>query len=144
MTTALVLVIGAVVLVLGYAFVSNVLAPSQDPVREENPAELVGQTIQIEVRNGSGVTGLAAEATHFLRREGFDVVEVGDHTSFDQQRTLVVDRVGDPASARKVAAALGLSEDHVVEDIRRDFFLDASVIIGLDYETLKPFQNGSQ
>jgi len=139
-TTLALLIVGAAVLVLAYAFVSNSFSPTADPTRADNPADLVGETIQVEVRNGSGITGLAAQTTHFLRRQGFDVVEVGDHTSFDQQRTVIVDRVGDPASAERVAAALGLSSDHVEQDIRPDFFLDASVIIGLDYEQLVPFQ----
>jgi len=144
LTTVALLVVGAAVLVLAYAFVSSSFGPTADPSRAENPAALVGETIQVEVRNGSGVTGLAAQTTHFLRRRGFDVVEVGDHSSFDQQRTVIIDRVGDPASAERVAAALGLSSEHVEQDIRPEFYLDASVIIGLDYEGLAPFQqNGA-
>lgn len=130
---------GLVVLVLAYALVSRAFSPRTDPAREANPADLVGDIIQVEVRNGCGVTGLAAEMTQYLRRQGFDVVEVGDHSSFDQKRTVVVDRVGDPEAAKKVAHALGLSEDRVVREVRLDYYLDASVIIGQDYATVVPF-----
>lgn len=133
--------LGVVVLVLLYAFVARSFVPPPDPTRTENPAELVGTIIQVEVRNGCGVPGLAEDMTHFLRQQGFDVVEVGNYHTFDQERTIVVDRVGDLASAQKVAAALGLAEDRVVQEIRQDYFLDASVVIGKDYASLPPFTN---
>ena len=133
--------LGAVVVFLLYAFVARSFFPAETPLREDNPGALVGDIIQVEVRNGCGVTGLAAELRAHLRRTGFDVVAVGDHTSFDQAKTIVVDRVGNPEAARKVAAALGLPEDRVVEEIRADYFLDASVIIGQDYASWEPFKD---
>jgi len=129
--------LGLAVLVLFYALVSRNV--SVDAAPEAKPAGLVGDIIQVEVRNGCGVAGLAESMTQFLRHEGFDVVEVGNYTSFNQAKTLVVDRVGDLEAAKKVAAAIGLSEDRVVQEIRQDYFLDASVVIGQDYETLAPF-----
>lgn len=133
--------LGAVVLFLLYAFVVRSFLPSSTPTREANPTELVGDIVQVEVRNGCGVTGLAAQLRAYLRQAGFDVVAVGDHTSFDQAKTIVVDRVGNPEAARKVAEALGLPEDRVVEEIRADYFLDASVIIGQDYASWPPFKD---
>jgi hypothetical protein len=132
-------VLGLVVIVLLYAFVSSSFTATPDPTRDANPGDLVGDIIQVEVRNGCGVTGLAAEMTQFLRGEGFDVVEVGDYTSFNEPKTLVIDRVGNLEAARQVAASLGLPEDRVLQEIRQDYFLDASVVIGLDYATLPPF-----
>ncbi|HMB94035.1 MAG TPA: LytR C-terminal domain-containing protein [Rhodothermales bacterium] len=132
-------VLGLVVVVLLYAFVSSSFTSTPDPTRDANPGDLVGDIIQVEVRNGCGVTGLAAEMTQFLRGEGFDVVEVGDYTSFNEPKTLVIDRVGNLEAARQVAASLGLPEDRVIQDIRQDYFLDASVVIGQDYATIPPF-----
>ena len=129
--------LGLAVLVLLYALVSRNV--SVDAAQEANPAGLIGDIIQVEVRNGCGVAGLAESMTQFLRRQGFDVVEVGNYTSFNQTKTIVVDRVGDLAAAKKVAVAIGLSEDRVVQEIRQDYFLDASVIIGQDYEMFAPF-----
>jgi hypothetical protein len=132
-------VLGLVMIVLLYALVTRSFLPRADATREGNPGQLVGDIIQVEVRNGCGAPGIAGEVTRFLRRRGFDVVEVGDHTSFDEAQTRVVDRVGDPAAARKVAAALGLPEDRIVQDIRPDYYLDASIILGRDYPALTPF-----
>ncbi|ARA94596.1 MAG: LytR family transcriptional regulator [Bacteroidetes bacterium] len=140
LNVALVL-LGLLTLVLLYALVTRAFTPRVDPGREDNPAHLVGEIIQVEVRNACGIDGLAAETTRYLRRRGFDVVEVGDHTSFDLEHSLVVDRVGDPAAAQKVANALGISADYIVQDINLDYYLDASVLIGKDYASLTPFSS---
>ena len=131
--------LGLAVLVLLYGLIARNVSTSVDTTREANPTGLVGDIIQVEVRNGCGVSGLAESMTQFLRHEGFDVVEVGNYTSFNQPKTLVVDRVGNLEAARKIATAIGLPEDRVVQEVRQDYFLDASVVIGLDYETLAPF-----
>lgn len=135
-------VLGVILIVLVYGFATRFLTPRNDPARETNPAQLIGDIIQVEIRNGCGVAGLAAEATMYLRRRGFDVVEVGDHTSFEEAHSFVVDRVGDMESAMKVAHALGIPEERVVQEIRLDYYLDASVVLGRDYATLRPFSEG--
>jgi hypothetical protein len=136
---AALLIFGLAVMVMLYALITRSMGARTDPARASNPGQLVGDIIQVEVRNGCGVDHLAARATQFLRDRGFDVVEVGDHTSYDVQHSLVIDRVGDLQSAKKVAAALNIPEEHVVQEIRRDYYLDASVIIGHDYAQLEPF-----
>lgn len=136
------LVVGGLsVMVLLYALVTRTLVPQPSPERPSDSSELVGGIIQVEVRNGAGVDRLAAETTHYLRERGFDVVDVGNYNTFTQERSVVIDRVGDPEAARKVAEALGLSPDRVRQEIRRQYYLDASVIIGHDYEQLRPFQD---
>lgn len=132
-------VLGMVVVFLLYALVLRTITPRTDPSRVSESTSLVGEIIQVEVRNGCGIDHLAAEATQFLRDRGFDVVEVGNHSSFDQQRSLVVDRIGDLQSARNVAEALGLPPDRVRQDIDKRLYLDASVIIGHDYDEMRPF-----
>jgi len=136
-----VVVLGLMVLILLYALIIPHVLPPTDPGRVDNPAHLVGEIIQVEVRNGCGVTGIVAQTTEFLRRHGFDVVEVGDFTSFDEDSTLIIDRVGDLKAAKKVARIMGVSDTHVLQEISPDFFLDVSVILGKDYVSLHPFQS---
>lgn len=138
-TNVALVVLGLAVLILVYALVTRTLTPRVDPVREANPAGLVGDIIQVEVRNACGADGVAGTTTQFLRQHGFDVVEVGDHESFDLETSTVVDRVGDIETARKIAAALGIDEAHVVQDVQPNYYLDASVLIGRDYKHLAPF-----
>ncbi len=129
---AAIAVLGLFVLVLAYSFVTRVTTL---PDQEDGA---VRDIIQVEVRNGCGIGGLAGVMTLFLREHGYDVVEVGDYESFDVPRSMVIDRVGNLETARKVAEELGIEQ--VEQDIRSEYFLDASVVIGLDYETLRPFK----
>jgi len=136
------LVVGGIgVAVLLYGLVTRVFVPPAAPERGSEESRLVGTVIQVEVRNGAGIDQLAAEVTEYLRARGFDVVEVGNYESFQQEHSVVIDRVGDPEAAQKVAEALGLPDGRVRQDIRRQYYLDASVIIGRDYAQLRPFQN---
>lgn len=137
---AALLVVGLGVMILVYALVTRTTTPHPDPTRASDSTELVGEIIQVEVRNGCGIDHLAAQTTQFLRDRGFDVVDVGNYHTFDQQQSLVIDRIGDPASARKVARALGLPEQRVRQEVRRDLYLDATVVIGHDYQQMRPFR----
>jgi len=136
---------GASTLVLLYAFVTHIVFTSPAPQRSpsSSPA-LVGSIIQVEVRNGAGVDGLAARTTRYLRDQGFDVMKTGNHSSFDQKKSMVIDRIGNLDAARRVAEALGIPPDQVHQRIQRQYSLDASVIIGHDYQQLHPFQETTQ
>ena len=131
---------GVLAIVVVIVVVSRSFTHRVDPYRENNTGQLVGNVIQVSVRNGCGVSGLAGDLTQYLRKNGFDVVEVGDHTSFDEELSMVYDRVGDLESAKKLAAAVGIPEERVLQDIDLDEYLDATVIIGKDYATLTPFK----
>lgn len=139
MNVALV-VLGLVVLVLLYALAMRFLTPRIDPTRENNPGQLVGRILQVEVRNGCGVAGVAGTMTKYLRRHGFDVVEVGNYAAFDEPRSLVIDRVGDLEAAKKIAQAIGIEDAYIRQEVRPELYLDATVVIGKDYATLRPFQ----
>lgn len=132
---------GLAVVLLLYGVATRALVPPADPERSSQSTGLVGGIIQVEVRNGAGVDHLAAETMTYLRDRGFDVVDVGNYRTFQQERSIVIDRVGDPEAARKVADALGLPDSRVRQKIRPQYYLDASVIVGHDYEQLRPFQN---
>jgi len=95
------------------------------------------RVLQIDLYNGCGKNGMAAKFTSYLRSQGFDVVEMKNYKSFNVRQTLVVDRLGNVAAAQRVAAALGLSDDHVIQQLNPETFVDVTVIIGADYTTLR-------
>ena len=131
---------GVLALVLLYALATRAFTPSASPVREANPAGLVGDIIQVRVDNGCGEPGIASVATAHLREHHYDVVEVGNYTDFDQAHSLVLDRVGNREAALGVAAVLGIDEAYVREAIGDGYFVDVSVVLGRDYLALRPFQ----
>lgn len=95
-----------------------------------------GTLVRIEVLNGAGAPGLARLATSRLRGEGFDVVFFGNAARFDHARSVVLDRTGDPARARAVAAALGI--DSVATVPEPGLLLDVSVVLGADWPPPPP------
>jgi len=101
-------------------------------------AEVSAEIIQIDVLNGCGASGVAQLFTDYLRKRNFDVVQSTNYKTFDVEESLVIDRTGDLETARKVAYALGIEEKNIVQQINPDYYLNVSVVIGRDYEKLKP------
>lgn len=132
---------GLSVVFLLYVFATQTVFTGPSPQRPaSDSSKLVGSIIQVEVLNGAGVANLASQATEHLRDRGFDVVGQGNYSSFDQQKSIVIDRIGNLEAAQKVAEALGLPKNRVEQEIRQEYYLDASVVIGHDYEQLRPFR----
>jgi len=88
------------------------------------------QPIRIQLWNGSGRSGLAAELASYLRDGGFDVLEVANADRSDYRPTLVVNRREYPEPARVVAEYLGTS--HVIQQAGSQEMIDVTVIVGRD------------
>ena len=110
-----------------------------NPKRIAGTGNLVGEIIQLEVLNGCGEDGLASEMQHYLRARGFDVVTSGNHSTFGVEKTVVLDRIGDDHAAQEVAKALGLGKSAIESEPDTGLYVDASVIVGCDYESIPPF-----
>ncbi len=95
------------------------------------------QRPQVEVLNGCGVSGVAALTHAYLRRFGFDVVNVENAAAFDYEETIVIDRGGDEQVARRLARIIGT--ENVIRQVRPDLMLQVTVILGADYEDLNPY-----
>ncbi|MGE5399897.1 MAG: LytR C-terminal domain-containing protein [Ignavibacteriales bacterium] len=131
--------LGAIILYMGYAIFAKVLhsGPETETANKtQNPSVI----IQAEVLNGCGIGGVADRFTDFLRKNNVDIVNVSNYTSFDIDRTMVIDRTGNMANARKIASLLGIKNENVIQQINNDYFVDVSVVIGRDYNQLKPLK----
>lgn len=104
-------------------------------VEEPKPPE-EPRILQIEVLNGCGVSGVANAFTDFFRTQGFDVVRAENYESFNVLRTVVIDRRGDMKNVVRIAEALGLGEERVLQEVNEAYLIDASVIIGKDFRRL--------
>jgi hypothetical protein len=91
--------------------------------------------VQVEVLNGSRRQGAARTATRMLRRQGLDVVFLGNADSMADSTRVIVRR-GDPSQARYVAQALGAGKVVVETDTFRR--VDVSVILGDDFRPRLP------
>ncbi|MDX9758072.1 MAG: LytR C-terminal domain-containing protein [Bacteroidota bacterium] len=133
-------VLAVVVFFLLYSFITNTFIdrPVDWTAESSEDGESSAEIIQLDVLNGCGASGVAQRFTDFLRKRNFDVVQSANYKTFDVEESLVIDRTGDLETARKVAYALGIEERNIVQQINPDYYLNVSVVIGRDYDTLKP------
>lgn len=95
--------------------------------------------IQLDVRNGTDVNGVAAEFRDYLREKGFDVVEMGNYKINDVNKTMIISRNENMQSSEKIAETLGVNKKFITQQINPSLYLDATVIIGKDFKELKPY-----
>jgi hypothetical protein len=135
------ILIGILVCLVGYLLYAFLMRHVFSPpmVTERSGADGAA-VIQIDVLNGCGDTGMAGKCTAFLRARGFDVVEIRNYKTFDLSESLVIDRAGNRDNAERVAYALNVRKENIIQQINQDYYVDVSVVIGKDYRTLKPYQ----
>jgi maleate cis-trans isomerase len=122
--------------VLRVAVAPPVSATIDNSIAKSNAQEV----IQVNILNACGTKGLASKAKDYLRARGFDVVEIGNSEEMTNN-SQIIDRLGDIKSAKQVAYALGIRDTMITSVIDSNMFLRATIIIGSDYQDLKPFRN---
>lgn len=127
--------LAVIVVALGASFVVRILNPPLVPIVQEGGKEI---QIQVEIVNASGVQGAGKKVMKWLRSRGFDVVEISTADSL-VATSMVIDRVGDRASALSVAKAVTIPDTLVLSNIDSMRFVRASVVLGRNIHTLDPF-----
>ena len=97
--------------------------------------------VTIDVRNAGGVDGMARTATDHLRAAGFDVVSLGNASTFGHDTTVVVDRVDDMEQAAAVARVLGVTR--VTSEPDPNLFVDVTVRLGSDWSVPVSTERGA-
>lgn len=128
--------LGVLLVILLVALFSRILYPRIATDRVQKDPALISEVIQLEVLNGCGINGIATRFTDRLREYGFDVVETGNYDHFDVSNTFVISRNGQMENAYRVADALGISRQQVLREQASEFYLDVTLIVGSDYESL--------
>ncbi|RJP66463.1 MAG: LytR family transcriptional regulator [Ignavibacteriales bacterium] len=128
-----------IIFYLLYSIIIKVLMPAENETAE-GKSNVAAAVVQLEVLNGCGVPGIGEKFTTFLRAKSFDVVNLGNYISSDVINTLVIDRRGNLENAKKVAEALGVKKENVIQQINNDYFLDVTLVLGKDFNQLKPYR----
>lgn len=131
---SIIVLLGILIIFLTFSLVNRLSSHSSE--QKNSDIKTASAVIQVEVLNGCGASGVAEKFTDFLRKEKFDVVQMGNYDSFDIDKSMVIDRTGNRANAEKVASALGIDDQNVILQKNDDSFLDVSVVIGKDYKKL--------
>ena len=96
-------------------------------------------SIQVKIQNGTGENRVGAIFRDYLKKKGYDVVELDNYKSSDVEKTMIIDRNGDTKKAQRIADVLGISGRFISQEIDRNLYIDAAIIIGKDFNELKPF-----
>ena len=134
-----ILILSVILGVLLYELYYRLHPPEISTLRGENIGNptFISDVIQLEVLNGCGAIGVANKFTYRLRRMGFDVIETGNFPKFDVPKTYVIVRTLNDKPAKKIIKSLGLTEDKIVYEPSVDYYVDVTLVIGLDYASIK-------
>ncbi|MGY1695343.1 LCP family protein [Geodermatophilus sp. SYSU D00814] len=102
-------------------------APAPAP---EAPATLAPSEVSVAVYNGSGTSGLAAEATADLEAAGFVVTETDNADSSDYEQTVIRHAAGDEAAAATLAAQVPGAAVEVGDDAESG---TVQLVLGSDF-----------
>ncbi|HUT65331.1 MAG TPA: LCP family protein [Spirochaetota bacterium] len=100
-------------------------------ISDEGPAP-IGNEINIEILNGSTNPGQAQSLRNYFVEYGFNIVHHGNAPRNDYEKTLVVDRIGRPSLAKRIADIINCQEVHTRID--KTLMVDVTIIIGNDFE----------
>lgn len=106
---------------------------TERPAVPDGPSYAPSRDVKVEVLNGCGVDGMARTVANRLRASGFDVMTLDNADRFDYPESIVIDRLGNPDDADRVAAALGVG-NRIQQIVPDPFRIESvTVIIGKDY-----------
>jgi len=92
-------------------------------------------TVSLEILNGTKTTGLARRTREIFQSFGFDVVSFSNAEDQDLEKTVVLDRRGNPENAGKVAQVIRCNR--VLTEIPENAAqvpVDVTVILGKDFD----------
>jgi hypothetical protein len=111
-------------------------------VGESSPPPPQPSFLRFQVLNGCGVNGAAANFARHLRNLStaeivIDVIDEGNFTSYDQEKTLLIVREASIEETEKVVELVGVSSDRIIEKRLDDNFLDINftMVLGRDFVT---------
>lgn len=105
----------------------------RDKPLELTQEEIENANVRIDVKNGSGIGGLARRLARELSSSGFRIVKIGNAATFNHGTTQIFTTEDGFQKAKRVQAVLGIGE--VVVDGKVAGGADAVIIVGRDYAT---------
>ncbi|MBN2620652.1 LytR C-terminal domain-containing protein [candidate division WOR-3 bacterium] len=103
----------------------------------EDPEEIYkkNSNMRVEVLNGCGINRLALKVTNALRKQGFNVVTIGNTQESDFEETVIIERSDENMkNARYFAGRIGCH--NIGKDIDPALYIEVTLIIGKDYEKI--------
>ena len=106
--------------------------PSAPPrTTEKGEEENIPYLGRVQVLNGCGTGGVAHAMAEFLRKNNFDVKNIGNAENWNYPETLVISRINDTTIASQIADALNTPNMVLIKN--EEELYDVTVIVGPDY-----------
>jgi hypothetical protein len=140
-----IIILGVVCIYLVFSLVTNTFLNRNKSVKDVQDSTKTSVThqpnlsVQVDVQNGTGENRVGAIFRDYLKKKGYDVVDLGNYKSSDIYKTIIIDRTGDTRKAQRIAEVLGVSSRNIIQQINRDLYLDATIVIGKDFNELRPY-----
>jgi hypothetical protein len=90
--------------------------------------------ISVEIRNGTDIAGLASRTAQLFLSYGYKISAYKNADTDDYENTIVIDRKGNPAAAKRVASLIRCDRIHQVQEDTPDDTVDVIIIIGKDFD----------
>ncbi len=127
----------AFVLLSSFVYQTFIIDPIT-PIVDNELDDDYNKSIQINILNGCGESGIAAKLKEYFRKREFDVVEIGNYKE-EVEKCIVFDRLGDKRSAYKVAQTVGINDSLVISNIDSTQYVRTTLVIGKDWKELDIF-----
>ncbi|PKL09082.1 MAG: hypothetical protein CVV51_05635 [Spirochaetae bacterium HGW-Spirochaetae-7] len=112
--------------------VKDIVKQSLNALLNADATAIADKVFTIEILNGTSVRGLAQKTAEIFQSFGYEVVSVGNAGQTDIDKTSVIDRYGDKASATTVANVIRckIVEDEAVPSTSPADFV---IVLGKDF-----------
>jgi anionic cell wall polymer biosynthesis LytR-Cps2A-Psr (LCP) family protein len=114
--------------------VKEAVQKSLDANASSQPAAVEDSSVTVEVLNGTATPGLAARAREVFLSYDLDVPAARNADNDGYEYTLVLDRAGEPETARRVAEIINCTRVQSRPDEGSDRRVDVTVILGRDFD----------
>ena len=91
-------------------------------------------TVRVEILNGTDINGLASRTARIYQSYGFRIASYTNADRNDYERTVVLDRRGNPDATRRVAELIRCDQIHSRIDENGDETVDVTIILGKDFD----------
>jgi LCP family protein required for cell wall assembly len=92
-----------------------------------------GKIYTVEILNGTAGKGLASRTSEIFGSFGYDVVAVGNATTLDYDKTVLIDRFGDKEALGTIAGVIKCSNFADAASYKGSIKADYTIILGKDF-----------
>ena len=113
------------------------VAAATTPTPQGTPGDKTAVPLQVEIRNGCGITNAADVVARAAQDAGMVVVKVGNASNFKFRKTVVDSSAGVPVALEDLLGRMGLDDGVVREAEHPVPGVDVIITVGRDYRKIR-------